>query len=220
MGKKRRYNDGVYLRNSTWWLDCRINGTRYQFPLGKGVSRSVASELAQVKRAAILRGEVGIGRKKRDITFEDAAELFMEWAKANRRPKTIGDYKGSIKYLKEFFKGRLSEISPFLIEKYKLKRTGEGKRRKANGKVAVNRDLACLKALFNRCIDWNKYEGPNPVSKVKFFKESKGNVRFLTEEEERVLLKAANEPLRTMILTGIYQGRGCNQKHSRSPGTT
>ena len=29
-----------------------------------------------------------------------------------------------------------------------------------------------------------KYEGPNPVQKVKRFKESKGKVRFLTEEEE------------------------------------
>ena len=117
------------------------------------------------------------------------------------------DIRQYIKHLKGFFKGhKLSEISPFLIEKYKLKRTGEGKRRKANGKVAVNRDLACLKALFNRCIDWSKYERANPVRKVKFFKESKGNVRFLTEEEEKALLNAANEPLGTMILTGIYSG--------------
>jgi len=207
MGKKRRYNDGVYLRNSTWWLDCRINGTRYQFPLGKGVSRSVAAELAQVKRAAILRGEVGIGRKKRDITFTQAAELFLEWARANKRPKTVIAYSGSAKRLTEFFGSRkLSEISPFLIEKYKLKTIGAGKRRKADGKVMVNRDTSVLSNIINRCIDWGKHEGPNPLRKVKKFKESKGNVRFLTEEEERALLNAADEPMRTMILTGIYSG--------------
>jgi integrase len=66
--------------------------------------------------------------------------LFLEWAKPNKRRKTMLGYSGSIKHLKELFK------------------------------------------------------------------ESKGNVRFLTDEEERVLLKAANEPLRTMILTGIYPG--------------
>ncbi len=207
MGKKRRYNDGVYLRNSTWWLDCRINGTRYQFPLGKGVSRSVAAELAQVKRAAILRGEVGIGRKKRDITLQGAAELFLEWAKANRRPNTADSYGVSSKRLTEFFGNRkLSEISPFLIEKYKLKYTGDGPRRSASGKVGVNRDMAVLTNIFNRCLDWGKYEGANPVQKVKRFKESKGKVRFLTEEEEKALLTAANEPLRTMIITGIYSG--------------
>lgn len=207
MGKKRRYNDGVYLRNSTWWLDCRINGMRYQFPLGKGVSRSVAAELAQVKRTAILRGEVGIGKKRKDITFEKAAELFLEWARANRRPNTVKGYSGSAGRLTEFFGSRrLSEISPFLVEKYKLKHTGDGPRRSASGKVGVNRDTAVLTNIFNRCLDWSKYEGPNPVLKVKRFKESKGKVRFLTVEEENRLLEAANEPLRTIILTGIYAG--------------
>ncbi len=69
---------GVYLRRNPWWLDCLINGTRYQLPLGKGISRSVASELAQVKRAAIPRGEVGKGRNKEDLMFEKAAELVLK----------------------------------------------------------------------------------------------------------------------------------------------
>jgi len=176
-------------------------------PLGKGVSRSVAAELAQVKRAAILRGEEGIGRKKKDINFDKASDLFLVWARANKRPNTVRSYGGSAKRLTEFFGSRkLSEISPFLIEKYKLKHIGAGKRRKADGRVLVNRDTATLTNIFNRCFDWGKYEGPNPVQKVKRFKESKGRVRFLTEEEERDLLTVANEPLRTMILTGIYSG--------------
>ena len=205
--KKKRYGDGIYLRNQTWWLDCRISGTRYQMPLGKGITRSVAGELAQVKRAAILRGEVGIGKKKKDITFDKAAELFLEWAKANKRPKTVTAYSGSAKRLTEFFGSRnLSKISPFLIEKYKLKHIGAGKRRKADGKVMVNRDTSTLRNIINRCIDWGKCEGPNPMQKVKRFKESKGNVRFLTEEEERALLTAAKEPMRTLFLLGIYSG--------------
>ncbi|MCH7805150.1 MAG: site-specific integrase [Acidobacteria bacterium] len=209
--KGKTMKNGVYCRGNgeltNWWLDCRINGTRYQLPLGKGVSRSVAAELAQVKRAAILRGEVGIGKKKKDITFDKAAELFLVWARANKRPNTVRSYSGSAKRLTEFFGSRkLSEISPFLIEKYKLKHIGAGKRRKVDGKVLVNRDTSTLTNIFNRCLDWGKCEGPNPMQKVKRFKESKGNVRFLTEEEERALLNAAKEPMRTMILTGIYSG--------------
>ncbi|TDI18396.1 MAG: site-specific integrase [Acidobacteria bacterium] len=209
--KGKTMKNGVYCRGNgkltNWWLDCRINGTRYQFPLGKGVSRSVAAELAQVKRAAILRGEVGIGKQKKDITFTKAAELFLVWARANKRPNTVRSYGGSAGRLTEFFGSRkLSEISPFLIEKYKLKHIGAGKRRKADGKVLVNRDTATLTNIFNRCLDWGKCEGPNPVLKVKRFKESKGRVRFLTEDEERDLLNAAKEPMRTMILVGIYSG--------------
>jgi len=209
--KKKRHGDGLYERGKgkikTWWMDCRINGERHQIKLGKGISRTIAREIAQVERGAILKGEVGIGKKRKDIAFDKAAELFLVWARANRRPNTIESYSGSAKRLTDFFGSRkLSEINPFLIEKYKLKHIGPGKRRKADGKVLVNRDTSTLRNIINRCIDWGKCEGPNPVQKVKRFKESKGKVRFLTEEEEGALLTAANEPLRTMVLTGIYSG--------------
>jgi len=201
MGKKRRYNDGFYLRNSTWWLDCRISGTRYQMPLGKGVSRSVAAELAQVKRAGILKGEEGIGRKKKDITFDKASELFLNWAKEGKRPHTQKCYGSCIENLKASFSGKkLSQIHPFLIEKYK------GKRMRDGVTVAVNRELSVLKNLFFRARDWGKYEGDNPVSRVKMVKESKGRVRFLEPKEEQRLLENTSETLRTLILTGIYSG--------------
>lgn len=37
-------------------------------------------------------------------------------------------------------------------------------------------------------------------------KESRGRVRFLEPDEEQKLLAFADEPLRTIILTGIYAG--------------
>jgi integrase len=56
-----RRGDGIYLRGKTWWLDFVHDGRRHVARLGKGISRTVAGELAQVKRAAILKGEAGIG---------------------------------------------------------------------------------------------------------------------------------------------------------------
>ena len=64
-----RRGDALYLRGKTWYLDCNINGTRHQKRLGKGITRSVALELAQVQRGAILKGELGIGKKVRDLSF-------------------------------------------------------------------------------------------------------------------------------------------------------
>ncbi len=209
MGKKRRYNDGIYLRNSTWWLDCRINGTRYQFPLGKGVSRSVAAELAAVKRAAILRGEVGIGRKKKDLTFEKAAELFLKsieerielgdrLGKKGRRPNTLKGYKENIAALKKSFSGKkLSEIHPFLLTKYRLKRK--------DAPVAFNREMSCLSSMINWCKGQKKFEGDNPTTGIERFDEKDGE-RVLTYEEEHALLVNATEPARTIILLGVYTG--------------
>lgn len=191
--------DGIYLRGNTWWVDFRHQGTRHVARLGKGISRSVARELAQVKRGAILLGEAGIGRKRKDVLFEKAAEAFKAWAKTNTRLKTVRLYTECLKQLGESFNGqRLGEISPLAIEKHK-----EGRQEVT---VMANRELACLKNLFNRAREWGLYEGENPVRSVKPFRESRGKLRFLEPEEEAALLAQARKPLRTICLVGLYAG--------------
>jgi len=209
-----RRGDGIYKRGNAWRLDIVHKGQRFQVGLGRNISRSVARELAQIERAKILKGEAGIGRKRKDILFDKAAEHFIAWARANKRPKTVECYESCMRNLSKFFSGkRLSQIHPFLIEKYKQARIAEGV------SVAANRDLSRLKTLFYLCLDWKKYEGENPVCKVKFLEESPGRLRFLDDDEERRLLLAAegkpnipgkgirtSEHLRTIILVGIYTG--------------
>ncbi len=129
----------------------------------------MAREIAQVKRAAILKGEAGIGKKKKDISFAKAAELFLQWTEANRKPKTLKYYGEFVGQLLGFFGcKKLSSIHPFLIEKYKVKRLNDG------AKVAVNRELSCLKNIFNRSIEWKKFEGYNPVKGIQMVKETRG----------------------------------------------
>ena len=67
-------------------------------------------------------------------------------------------------------------------------------------------DLSRLRTLFNLCIKWKKYEGENPARRFQLAPESRGRVRFLTEEEEQKLLKETGEPLRSMIVVGIHTG--------------
>jgi len=196
-----RKGDGIYLRGTVWYLDFRWEGKRHVVRIGRNISKTVAREIAQVKRAAILKGEAGIARKRKDLKFDDAVELFLQWVEANRKPKTLKCYREFISQLLKFFGGKsLSGIHPFLIEKYKVKRLNDG------AKVSVNRELSCLKNIFNRCIEWKKFEGANPVKDVKMVKETRGRTRFLDYDEEDKILAAALEPLRTIILVGIYAG--------------
>ena len=68
-----RRGDGIYLRGKTWWLDFTHDGKRHVARLGKGINRTAAGELAQVQRAAILKGEAGIGgAKRKDPHLRDA----------------------------------------------------------------------------------------------------------------------------------------------------
>ena len=121
--------------------------------------------------------------------------------KANKRAKTYRSYSRSLGQMDKSFGGKqLSQIHPFLVEKHKQKRVAE------NARVAANREITCLKTLYNRLMDWKKCEGENPARRVKKFEAPEGKVRFLTPDKESRLLAAAKEPLRTIILVGIYTG--------------
>lgn len=193
--------DGIRKRGNTWRLDCFINGQRHIVTLGKNITRSAAAEIATAKRALILKGELGIGRKRRDIDFIKAKEEFLAAAKANTRPNTHRSYQQHLETMKTLFEGkRLSEISPFLIEKYKQARLADGVR------PSFNRELGTLKTLFNWCIDKGKFEGTNPARKVKRVEESKGRQRVFTADEETRLLAECTQQIRTLLMCGIYGG--------------
>jgi integrase len=94
----------------------------------------------------------------------------------------------------------LSQISSFLVEGHKQRRIQAGAR------VRANRELATLKAVFNRCREWKLFEEENPVCAVKLTKEPRQRLRFLEAGEEAALLAECAEPLRTLVLVGTNCG--------------
>ncbi len=58
--------------------------------------------------------------------------------------------------------------------------------------ATVNRELACLKTMFNKAVDWGMGES-NPAVKVKLLREPKGRLRYLTEEEAERLVECCAE---------------------------
>jgi integrase len=209
-----RRGDALYLRGKTWYLNCSIKGTRYQRRLDKGISRSVALELAQVQRAAILKGELGIGKKAKDLAFAEARKKFEGWIETEKRPNTVRRYKQCLVQLaRAFGDKRLSLITPWVLEHYKKERVAgaplterppalsdkEWARRSrlaaAGSPIGVNRELAVLKALFNRCKAWGLIDLDNPVRAVKLRKEPRTRLRWVSADEEASLLAVAPEPL-------------------------
>lgn len=196
-----RKGDGLYLRGNTWYLDCRIDGARHVVKLGKNIRRSVAAEIASVKRAGILRNEAGIGRKKRDCTFDKAKEAFVDWMLANKRPRTQRVYQQALDRLSLSFATKsLSRISAFDIERHKRGRIQAGAR------VQVNREVAVLKNVINRAKTWHLYEGENPAVGVEMLEEPKRRLRYLDAREEARLLEVSSDPLRSLIIVGTNTG--------------
>jgi integrase len=177
-----------------------MNGQRFVARLGKNISRSVAAELASVKRAAILKGEAGI-RKKKDVTFEKAKQAFLDWAITNKRPRTVRVYTQQCGQLASSFNGKtLRQISAFDIERHKRMRTESGAR------VQANREVSVLKNLINKAKAWGTFEGDNPACAVKLLKEPKRRLRFLEAQEEVKLVEASPPWLGHLITIGCNTG--------------
>lgn len=196
-----RRGDGLYLRGIMWYLDCRINGARHVVRLGKNIQRTTAGELANVKRAAILRGEAGIGKKRKDISIEKAKEAFLDWTVTNKRPRTVRVYRQQLERLAISFSGKtLGQISSFDVERHKRDWAEQGAR------IQANREIAVLKNLVNKAKTWGHYEGENPALGVKMLEEPKRRLRYFDANGEPKLLEVSPEPLRSLIIIGTNTG--------------
>ncbi len=114
---------GVYLRGKSYYIDFYEGGKRYTERVGK-VSESVAKEKETIRRSEVIRGEWK--PKVVKVSFEKFKEQYLEYSQANKKPRTALRDTVSLKPLQSFFGNKfISEINPFLIEKYKMKRKEE-----------------------------------------------------------------------------------------------
>ena len=126
----------------SWYSDFYYKGKRYKKAWGR-VPKTVAKEKEIKFKNQIASGE--FEKRKKNTPFEKFIEQYLEYSKVHKRPKSYLRDITSTGALKTFFKGKiLSDIHPFLIEKYKKMRLERVK--PAN----VNRELACLKNMFSK----------------------------------------------------------------------
>lgn len=194
----------IYKVKDKYYIDFYADGRRTRKAIGS--KRDAENALTAVK-ADILRGEFRFKRETRK-RFEDFAGEYLEYAKANKRSWARDEI--TLKHLKSFFKEKLlSKITPKDIEDYKRERLEKVK------PPTINRELAILKFMFNLARRW-KYTDENPVKEVKFFQERQLAIRTLNKEEAVMLIKAASEHLKPIIIlalnTGMRRGELINLK--------
>jgi site-specific recombinase XerD len=99
----------------------------------------------------------------------------------------------------------LDEISPWDVERYKADRKGQ------LSLASVNRELACMKTIFNKAIQWRMTK-ENPVRSVKLFKENNRRLRFLMADEMRSVIENCRPHLRP-----IHHGAEHRDEDQRDP---
>jgi integrase len=131
------------------------------------------------------RGEYRLESQNKNTPFSVFCKRYLEYSKDNKSENTYTRDKVSTKNLIEFF-GRtpLQKLTPWQIEKYKRGRRATVKQ------ATINRELACLKNMFTKAIEWGLTEN-NPAKRIKLYKETLLPIRPLTGEEEKRLLEIA-----------------------------
>jgi len=188
----------VYRRGTIWCID-------YRDQLGKRHREAVdthkrVAEQALAKRKTEVAENRFLDKKKQSrIKFADFASEFIEtYSKPNKR-----SWKRDmqlVSHLTLFFNNSLlHQIGPQGIEKYKKERTKHVK------PATVNRELSCLRTIFNKAIEWGKVE-QNPVKKIKFYKENNKRVRYLEPDEVHRLVQECPDHLTPIVTVAIHTG--------------
>ena len=185
--------------NDKWYVDFTFKGKRIrQFA---GYTKAQARNTLAKLRIEFLDERLGFKKPGQGeaVPFEKFAEDFIElYAKQNKRSWKRDEL--SLNKLKAFFKGEtLQSIGPEKIERYKAMRKAEV------SPATVNRELACLKTLFNKAVEWAKAE-TNPAAKVKKFRENNARERILSPEEARRLVECAAPGIRPVLMVALNTG--------------
>jgi len=190
----------LVFKNGKWYIDFTFRYRRIR--KGGFFTKEQARNALAKLRLELLNESLGFKRPGNGerIPFEKFANEWLEiYSKQNKRSWARDEL--SVRHLKRFFGGKiLQDIGPEDIERFKAARKAEGVT-----PATVNRELACLKTIFNKAIEWGRVES-SPAAKVKKFREQNQKERILTENEARRLLEACGPGLRPIIIIGLNTG--------------
>jgi len=196
---KQRNDRNLKFKDGKWHVDFTVQGKRIR-QFGGYTKEQARNTLAKLR---IERLDERLGFKKpgqgERVLFEKFADDFLEeYCKQNKRSWQRDEI--SLNSLKAFFKGEtLQSIGPEKIERFKAKRKAEV------SPATVNRELACLKTMFSKAIEWGRTE-KNPAAKVKKFRENPGRERILSPEEARSLIECAGPGIRPVLIVALNTG--------------
>ncbi len=190
---------GLYKRNNVWWMSLTHQGKQIRRSTETANKKLAQNVLAMVK-VRIIEGKFFDVLQEKNRTFDEMMERYMTEHMSKKPSRESFVYFK--KNLSSFFSGyALAEITPNLIVQYKAKRYKNGV-----APSTINRELSVMKAAFNRSIKEWGWCRDNPVSKVSMEKENNKRDRWMTDEEETLLLSFSLDWLKDIILFALHTG--------------
>lgn len=201
---------GLYKRPGTpfWWYTFKTqDGWRIQESTGVADRRQ--AENIYIKRRNDYTTAKVLNQQPR-IQLRKFLDTYMnDYARVNKI--SYKSDEAAIMRLLEFFgDAYVHDVTPQRLEQYKAHRRQTVYAGRQISGSRINRELAVLKAAFNRGIQWGLIVD-NPVRRVKFFSEKdRARTRFLSAEEKKRLLPLLSPEVAAVVIcalkTGMRQG--------------
>jgi len=192
---------GLFKRGSVWWMDFVYKGARIRRSV-ETKDRKLAQRIYDKVKGEIAEGKWFERLPGQDKTFKELMEKYIVEHSPKKSPKQHIRDKSSLGHLSPYFEGfALTEITPKMINEYKVKRYGE---KAAPG--TINRELNLMRHAFSMAVKEWEWVKDNPVKRVSMEKEPPGRVRYLTDEEFQKLHSSCPDWLKPIVMVARHTG--------------
>jgi integrase len=194
----------LFKRGSVWWSYFYLDGKRHQASTNSS-NRKQAEAIEQKLKAEATAARFQLVEPNRDRQFDELAAKFL--VSGAGTAYHIGRLKNLLPYFGDI---DVRRITKNLTEDYRRVRHAERKLTEAT----LNRDIAVLRHILYWSVD-ERLILANPLQRLKMARERRVRKPVLSLQEEDLILKAAPEHLRRMIIaavdTGMRRGEITNQ---------
>ncbi len=212
----------IYKRKDTkkvsYYAHFTVRGNRYRVKLeARNVEQ--AKKLATDIEFQILAGNYKVLNQGKSITLKELSDRYLEYAMTKKRSwdrdvvslKNILNMEIDNKKLGDYM---VEAIKVAHIQKYQIRRKRELDVKYAKKGIAeedrnyatCNRELGCLRHIFNMGIEWELLS-KNPVaSKAIRFDKEKSRDRILEDQELQRLLQVCSGQLYEVVMVALNTG--------------
>lgn len=197
-------------RGKTWYTDFYFEGGRHRQRIPGARVRHEAVQAETKIKNDLFQKTYGPPILKDKPLAKFVEEDFLPWAENNKKQPRHDRGVTRIWLELPSLKGKtVREVSQFDIESAKVaRRRSISRYSRAVEPQTVNRELIIMSSLFHRAVEWH-YRVDNPCKGVKRFDVAVGPPRYLSAEEEKLLMPAAWEGpayLPRLVLLAIGTG--------------
>ena len=142
-----------------WWVEWYQDGRRKRERIGP--NKAAAEQRLREVLSARTEGRYIKKNPDTRTLFKDLTAWYLNLAEVKAKRSYIRDTQLIANLLPHFGDRLLKDITPAMVEAYKQKRLSEPSGRtpeKNTAPATVNREMACLKVIFNRAVNNGKAE--------------------------------------------------------------